>query len=425
MREWCINCLFWILCKGVETMRLIVFIRALMVVNLVFLGCSIHEPSSKNQETNALAEPVASVKALIETYQLSVVDYAYVKDAVGMGTRESAKAIFIDACPHAKYLAGTIPSSINIPDTQIEAYIGQLSTVDKDKELIVFCGGVDCEKSAVVARYLKEKGYSTIRVYLAGEAEWRRKNYIEVGLPIVQNSVENNGVLLIDARPYVLYKAGTIPGALSIPDTEVETLKGRLPQDKTTEIVTFCAGYSCVKSHNLAKKLQAFGYHNVSVFSGGYPEWEAAGLQTIAHGSKTIETVPLAQKDAYVDGVKLGTDRGTVDGEWFKTHILNDTVPRNVVLVDVRSFEEYTQGHIQNAINIDAAKFDALTLAQKLPKDKVVIFTCQVGNRSLEAFYKLKKAEVDVSKVVYFNAGFTCNHQNQCAIKLNKPLGIH
>lgn len=406
-------------------MRRIVFIRTIMVINLMFLGCSLHEHSVKDQDIKALIEPMASVKDLIETYQLSVVDYAYIKHAVGMGTRENTKAILIDACPHLKYLSGTIPSSINIPDMEIESYIGQLSNVDKDKELIVFCGGVDCEKSAMVARYLKEKGYSTVNVYLAGEAEWSHKNYVEIGLQIVQNSVENNSILLIDARPYAIYRAGTIPGALSIPDTEVETLKGRLPQDKTTEIVTFCAGYSCVKSHNLAKKLQAFGYHNVSVFSGGYPEWEAAGLQTTAHGSKTIETVPLAQKDAYVDGVKLGTDRGTVDGEWFKTHILNDTVPHNVVLVDVRSFDEYTQGHLKNAINIDASKFDALALFQKLPKDKIVIFTCQVGNRSLEAFYKLKKAGFESTKVFYFNAGFTCNQQNQCAIKINKPLGIH
>jgi rhodanese-related sulfurtransferase len=241
----------------------------------------------------------------------------------------------------------------------------------------------------------------------------------DVQLSLVKQSVQDNSALLIDARPYMLYLAGTIPGSLSIPDTEVEALKGRLPSDLKTSIITFCAGYQCVKSYTLAKTLQSLGYENVSVYAGGYPEWKEANVQA-------TEATPSKHEDytaLFVEGIKLGSDVGTVDGEWFKTQIVNGTVPTNVLLVDVRSASEYTQGHIQGSINLEAASLNASALSQALPKDKVVIFTCQAGNRSLEAFYKLKKAGVNVQKVLYFNASFTCNAQNQCDIKLNRALG--
>jgi len=157
----------------------------------------------------------------------------------------------IDARPNPKYLASTIPSSLNIPDTQIDKYIGQLDKVAKDKEIIVFCGGWDCEKSPIVAGHLKSKGFTNVKLYQAGEPEWIAKNYPEIGLPVVQSMFKNNSAVLMDARPYAKYMAGTIPGSLYMSDEEIGKLKGRLPIDKTTPIVSFCEGYSCAKSHNL------------------------------------------------------------------------------------------------------------------------------------------------------------------------------
>lgn len=269
-------------------------------------------------------------------------------------------------------------------------------------------------------RFLVLLGCIVINLLLTGCAVHTQSTHIrEVQLSFVKQSVQDNSALLIDARPYVLYLAGTIPGSLSITDTEVENLEGRLPRNLKTAIITFCAGYQCVKSYNLAKKLQSFGYENVSVYAGGYPEWKEAGLQTTEVELQKHE----GGKALFVEGIKLGSDVGTVDGEWFKAQIVDGTLPLNVLLVDVRLSQEYAQGHIKGAINLEAASLNASALLQALPKDKVVIFTCQAGNRSLEAFYKLKKAEVNVERVLYFNASFTCNAQNQCDIKLNRALG--
>lgn len=404
-------------------MKLKVFASSIVVAGLLLSGCTTQPETSATPSAKVLTEPTAHVKSLMEKFKLENVDYAYVKAAIGNGTREGAKALLIDARPNPKYLASTIPSSINIPDTQIDKFIGQLDKVAKDKEIIVFCGGWDCEKSPIVADHLKSKGFTNVKLYQAGEPEWISKNYPEIGLPVVQNIFKNNSAVLIDARPYAKYMAGTIPGALYMSDEEVDKLKGRLPADKMTPIVAFCEGYSCAKSHNLAKKLQEFGYQKMSVYAGGYPEWKEAGLQTTAGSVKKVEVASSPKKDAFVEGVKLGEDEGSVDGEWYKALILSDKIPANVAVIDVRTAGEFANGHIKGAVNIEAGKLNAKDLAAKLPKGKVVIFNCSAGGRSMEAFLKLKDAKIDVSKILYFDANIKCEKNGKCDIKVNEPLG--
>ncbi len=404
-------------------MKLRVFASSVIVAGLLLSGCTTQPEASATPSAKVLTEPTAHVKGLIEKFKLESVDYAYVKAAIGNGTRDGAKALLIDARPNPKYLAGTIPSSINIPDTQIDKFIGQLDKVAKDKEIIVFCGGWDCEKSPIVAGHLKSKGFTNVKLYQAGEPEWVSKSYPEIGLPAAQAVFKNNSAVLMDARPYAKYMAGTIPGALYMSDEEVDKLKGRLPADKATPIVSFCEGYSCAKSHNLAKKLQALGYQKVSVYAGGYPEWKEAGLQTTAGGAKKVEAAPAPKKAAFVEGIKLGEDEGTVDGEWYKALIVSDKIPANVAVIDVRSAGEFANGHIKGAINLEAGKMSATEFAAKLPKGKVVIMNCSAGGRSMEAFLKLKDAKVDVSKIFYFDANIKCDKSGKCEIKVNEPLG--
>lgn len=406
-------------------MKLKILGMSVIVAGLLLGGCTnANQPDvASSPVVKVLSEPTPHVKGLIEKFKLENVNYAYTKAAIGNGTRDGAKALLIDARPNPKYLGGTIPSSLNIPDTQIDKYIGQLDKVAKDKEIIVFCAGWDCEKSPIVAGALKSKGFTNVKLYQAGEPEWVSQNYPEIGLLTVQSMFKNNSAILMDARPYAKYMAGTIPGSMYMSDEEIEKLKGRLPVDKTTPIVSFCEGYSCAKSHNLAKKLQEFGYQKISVYAGGYPEWKEAGLQTTAGGAKKVEAAPAPKKDTFVEGIKLGEDEGTVDGEWYKALIISDKIPANVAVVDVRTAGEFANGHIKGAINIEAGKMSATDFAAKLPKGKVVILNCSAGGRSMEAHMKLKDAKVDMGKILYFDANIKCDKSSKCEIKVNEPLG--
>ena len=57
-----------------------------------------------------------------------------------------------------------------------------------------------------------------------------------------------------------------------------------------------------------------------------------------------------------------------------------------VIVVDVRSADEYAGGHIPNAINIDVNRAGFLYEAdERLPKDKTIAVYCQGGIRSRKA----------------------------------------
>ena len=376
---------------------------------------------SLNASEVILKEPSSEVKELVAKYKLKETDYNYVKKVIGVGNRGSTDAILIDARPALKYQKGTIPSSLNIQDTNFEEDYKQIATLDKNKELIVFCGGYACTKSAIVAAKLQEKGHKNIKVYNAGEPEWATKNYLEVDTIVVKSYQENNSALLVDARPNAKFMQETIAGSISIPDTSFDKLVGRFPINKDEKIAIFCGGYDCEKSHIVATKLYDLNYKNVVVYAGGLPKWKKEGLPTTA-SSKKAEDKPKVQKPEFSkNGVKLGKDDGTVDGEWLKKLIVENKVPNNVVIVNVLSAKDFAKGNIKGSINIEAEKLEAKDLYAKLPKDKSVVFHCSAGARSLEAWMKLQKANLDVSEIFYLDANVSCQGNN-CKIDVNEPL---
>jgi rhodanese-related sulfurtransferase len=369
--------------------------------------------AQENKVTPEIAE-------LIKKHNLEQVEFDYVQKKVGIGFRGGAQAILIDARPALKYEKGTIPSSLNITDSNFENDYNQIINLAKDKEIIVFCAGYNCEKSPIVAQLLKKNGHKNVKVYSAGEPDWANKSYLEIGTNVVKAYQENNSALLVDTRPQIKYFQETIPGSLSIPDTNLDKLIGRLPIDKNEKIVTFCAGYTCEKSNIVANKLYSVGYKNVAVYAAGVPAWKKAGLGTTANAKAKTE---VKEKKLFTpNGAKLGEDEGSIDGEWLKAQILEDKVPEYIQIVNVLSAKDFEKGHIKGSINIEADKLTAKELFEKLPKGKTIVFNCSAGARSIEAWSKLKKDNIDISDILYFDANITCEDE-KCKIEVNEPLG--
>ena len=373
-------------------------------------------------EVENLSAPTEVVLELVKKYQLEQVDFNYVKKAINQGNRNGVNAVLIDARPEIKYQKGTIPSSLNIPDTKFDEYYSVLKDIPMDKELIVYCGGYNCTKSPIVAQKLKEKGHTNVKVYSAGEPEWNKLSYLEIDTSVIKVFQENNSAFIVDARPYPKYLQETIPGAISIPDTNLLKLVGRFPIDKTEKIVIFCGGYTCEKSHIIANKLVSLDYKDVTVYAGGLPAWKEAGLATTASSKSITEEKKVVKKEQFSkNGLKLGSDEGSVDGEWLKKAILENKVPSYIQIVDVTASNEFKNGHIKDAINIEASKLNAKELLEKLPKNKTIVFNCTTGGRAIEAWSKLKDAKVDMSEIYYLDANIVCK-DNNCKIDVNEPL---
>lgn len=63
----------------------------------------------------------------------------------------------------------------------------------------------------------------------------------------------------------------------------------------------------------------------------------------------------------------------------------------NIILLDVRSNQEFAEGHLNNAINIPS--YEIYSRVQEEIKDKreIIIVYCQIGIRSKKVVKELKK----------------------------------
>jgi rhodanese-related sulfurtransferase len=87
--------------------------------------------------------------------------------------------------------------------------------------------------------------------------------------------LSDGSVVVLDVRPEEEYRAGHIPGALSVPVDALEAALQTLPKDK--EIVAYCRGPYCVFSDEAVTLLRSRGYR-ARRLAEGLPDWRAAGL---------------------------------------------------------------------------------------------------------------------------------------------------
>ena len=365
------------------------------------------------------------VKNLILKNHLGVVDTAYVKEKIGKGTRVSSKSILLDARPHKKYIVGHVPAALSLPDTKFSTYFDQVKDMDRAIELITYCGGWKCAKSPKLAKMLREKGFTNIKVYQAGFPAWKKAgNYSEVDLPLVKSALKKANSVIIDARPSKKYKLSHIATAINIPDTKMDSMLDRLPKDKTKRIIAYCGGYKCAKSHNVAKKLQKIGYKNIFVYAGGMPEWAKAGLPI--EGKKAAKAEKKSDKPYVVrNGVQLVKDQkenqNMVYGPWYLDLI--KAVPAEYQLVDIRDKESYQAGHIPGTINIPFEDKDPKVFINELTAvGKKVIMSCASGAIATEAIMAVIDHGGDLNRLFYVDANVDCDKNNKCIIEINDPL---
>lgn len=82
-------------------------------------------------------------------------------------------------------------------------------------------------------------------------------------------------VVVLDARPQPEYDAGHIPGALSVPFSDVKSRLRDVPQG--SEIVAYCRGPYCLYADEAVRLLTHEG-RLATRLEDGFPEWKAAGL---------------------------------------------------------------------------------------------------------------------------------------------------
>jgi hydroxyacylglutathione hydrolase len=200
--------------------------------------------------------------------------------------------------------------------------------------------------------------------------EYAQKHKLEiVGFDYVKkmtaNGTRQNALaVIIDARPLRMYDAGHIPTSLSLPDTQFEAMYkdvlGSLPKDK--ELILYCGGFKCEKSHELAVALRTKGHKNIKVYAAGMPEWSA----------KSYDEITMTSAKAFFDA-------------------------KNALFVDTRPYVRFAGGTIIGSINIPDTKIDDYLGWFPNNKETIIIPYCggyvcekshEVGDKLIKLGYK-------------------------------------
>ena len=88
----------------------------------------------------------------------------------------------------------------------------------------------------------------------------------------------DDSVILLDVRDEPDYEKEHLPNAVSLPRGYIELDIDDVAPEENTHIVTYCGGGT--RATLSAYTLKNMGYQNVSVLTGGFRGWKAAGLET-------------------------------------------------------------------------------------------------------------------------------------------------
>jgi rhodanese-related sulfurtransferase len=171
---------------------------------------------------------------------------------------------------------------------------------------------------------------------------------------------EKSKVTLLDVRPFESYAQEHIIDSINITPDE-------FPLDSKIDTKTFTVviGENS-KDDNIKKttdELKKENFDNFSVLAGGMETWKQLGQPTVTYGDPTSFTDQA--KVSYVEPQKL-------------SEAIKQKVP--MFIVDVRTYDEYSKGHVPGAINIPDD--DLEKRRSEISQKKVVV----VGMNELQEF---------------------------------------
>lgn len=89
------------------------------------------------------------------------------------------EAMFIDSRDDIKFREGHVLNAVNVPyETGHTEDVWEGLNFPKDKPLVIYCDGDECQSSVNLAKILNQRGYTAIKIFFGGWAEWK-----EAGLP--------------------------------------------------------------------------------------------------------------------------------------------------------------------------------------------------------------------------------------------------
>ena len=326
---------------------------------------------------------LVSFKGPITIAPEKLIGYDEVAALVALGP-DKGNYTLIDSRPLPRFQEGTIPTAINLPYPAFDKFVDRLPK-DKSRLVVFFCQGVTCMMSPNSLRRAEALGYTNARVYREGMPEWAQRNVGVIDVASLKDTWIDKQIphVLIDVRPASVAAQGFIPGAVSIPISQLRAALATLPDAKAKAPIVVYDGDGTTAATLAGSILHASGQVNVNLLTGGFGAWTSARYATA--------TGAPATKVAYAPKPRPG--QITIE-EFVR---VATAVPANVVILDVRNPDEVKDGMIKGAINIPDEEIGARYA--ELPKDKRILIHCSTGVRAEMAYHKLREKGYDFAFV--------------------------
>jgi len=91
---------------------------------------------------------------------------------------DGGEVTVVEALPASAFEQGHLPGAVHLGNDDVK---GRAPTVlpDKDATVVTYCASTTCQNSAEAARELESLGYTDVREYIEGKADWE-----QAGLPL-------------------------------------------------------------------------------------------------------------------------------------------------------------------------------------------------------------------------------------------------
>jgi rhodanese-related sulfurtransferase len=227
----------------------------------------------------------------------------------------------------------------------------------------------------MAARVAAKLGYTNVKVYHAGAPAWVGSGKV---LLATDDFVKKRMgfIVLIDTRGPDAAEKGHIQGAVAIRLRDIPEEKNQFPVDRKVYIVLYAQNTNLAGMAPVVKEIVSWGYKRIFVLDGGYDNW--------LKKKGAIQKGRVLTKIFYLPR----PHPGEIVGDEF-IHIASK-LPKDKVLLDVRTPAETGLGMIEGAVNIPVDELQGKL--NELPKGKEIIAHCRTGLRAEMAYTILRNA---------------------------------
>jgi len=219
----------------------------------------------------------------------------------------------------------------------------------------------------------------------------------------------NENMLILDIRQADVYAKGHIKGAVNLPwGTAISDNLEKFPKDKP--IMVYC--YTGQTAGQTVALLNVAGFNAKSVHLGwdlGISKAEGVADVTETKANELPKAAAEIKPEIKAAIASYYKGLSEIKDPVYKNYKISeddakklvDARDKSVVILSVRSAEDYAKGHIEGAVNIPFAKGMEKSF-NTLPKDKKIIVYCYTGQTAGQTVAILKLLGYDA---VSLNAG--------------------